>query len=83
MRLLEETHKKFIRAGADLNISPKARLRAINSQLASLSTEFSQNLLEETNNFELLVTERAALGELPERRSARDSRCRNVRRSDA
>ncbi len=66
MRLLEETHKYFIRAGAELGGEAKQRLREINARLATLSEQFGQNLLAETNAFELLVTDRADLGNLPE-----------------
>ncbi len=66
MRLLEETYKYFVRAGAELDVEAKQRLREINSRLATLSEQFSQNLLAETNAFELLVTDRADLGDLPE-----------------
>ena len=66
MRLLTETHKQFVRAGANLDDNAQARLREINGELATLSQDFRNNLLEETNNFELLVTDRADMGNLPE-----------------
>ncbi len=65
MRLLEETKKDFVRSGIDLDAASQARLRDINAELATLTTEFRDNLLEETNNFELVVTDRADLGDLP------------------
>jgi peptidyl-dipeptidase Dcp len=65
-RLLEETYKQFVRAGANLDQDAQARLREINAELASLSQDFRNNLLEETNAFEMLVTDRADLGNLPE-----------------
>ena len=65
LRLLEETHKEFVRSGANLDDESQIRLREINSELASLSQTFRENLLDETNNFELLVTDRADLGSLP------------------
>jgi peptidyl-dipeptidase Dcp len=64
-RLLEETHKMFVRAGIDLDDASQNRLREINAEIATLTTAFRDNLLSETNNFELLVTERADLGDLP------------------
>ncbi|MFQ6006571.1 MAG: M3 family metallopeptidase, partial [Woeseia sp.] len=64
-RLLEETHKDFLRAGINLDKASQSRLREINAELATLTTDFRDNLLEETNNFELLVTDRADLGDLP------------------
>ena len=63
--LLEETHKQFVRSGANLEDAAQARLREINAELAELSQQFGDNVLEETNNFELLVTDRADLGDLP------------------
>lgn len=64
-RLLEETHKQFVRSGANLDDNSQARLREINADLASLEQDFQKNLLDETNNFELLVTDAADLGDLP------------------
>ncbi len=64
-RLLEETHKTFVRAGVNLPDSAQARLREINADLAELSQTFGQNLLKETNAFELHVTDSADLGALP------------------
>jgi peptidyl-dipeptidase Dcp len=64
-RLLEETHKQFVRSGANLEDEAQARLREINTELAELSQQFQENLLDETNNFELLVTDKADLGDLP------------------
>ena len=63
--LLDETHKQFVRSGANLDDEAQARLREINAGLAELSQQFGDNVLEETNNFELLVTDRADLGDLP------------------
>jgi len=66
MKLLEETNKGFVRAGADLGAEAKARMRQINSELAQLSNQFGDNVLEETNSYELYVTDEADLGNLPE-----------------
>ena len=63
-RLLGETYKDFRRAGAGLDSEDQARLREINAELAKASQDFRNNLLQETNRFELLVTDRADLGEL-------------------
>jgi peptidyl-dipeptidase Dcp len=64
-RLLDETHKQFVRAGADLPDEAQDRLREVNSELAELSQDFRNNVLSETNEFELLVTDIADLGDLP------------------
>ncbi len=64
LHLLNETHKQFVRSGASLEDAAQDRLRSINTELAELSQQFSENLLNETNDFELLVTDRADLGDL-------------------
>src|SRR5690606_33473031 len=53
--LLERSYKNFVRNGANLDDSAKAALREINAQLAELTTQFGQNVLAETNAFELVV----------------------------
>jgi len=65
MRLLEDTHKGFVRAGVNLDEIPQSRLREINAELATLTTQFRENLLNDSNEFELLVTDRNDLGDLP------------------
>jgi len=64
-RLLEETYKLFVRSGANLQGEAKGRMKAINTRLAELSQNFGDNLLAETNNFELHITDKAKLGNLP------------------
>ncbi len=65
IRLLEETYKNFVRAGADVQGDDKTRLKEINSRLASLSTQFGENLLAETNDFELYITDEKEVANLP------------------
>ncbi len=64
LKLIEETHKGFVRSGIGLEDEAQARLREINGELAELSQNFGQNLLAETNDFELHVTDSADLGDL-------------------
>lgn len=64
-KLLEKTHKSFIRSGANLNDTDKAKLRKINSELSLLSLKFGQNLLAETNNYLLVVDKKEDLTGLP------------------
>jgi peptidyl-dipeptidase Dcp len=66
LRLLEETNKLFVRGGIALEAEAKTRLVEINGELAELGQQFGQNLLAETNAFELHVTDEADLGTLPE-----------------
>ena len=60
-RLLERYDTDFVRAGAQLSGADKDRLKALNAELAQLSTTFSQNLLKETNASALVVDSRAEL----------------------
>jgi peptidyl-dipeptidase Dcp len=54
-RLLERYHTDFVRAGANLGEPDKEKLKAINTELATLGTHFSQNLLKETNASAVVV----------------------------
>ena len=65
-RLLSETHKDFVRAGVNLDDAARVRLRALNAELATLAETFRDNLQKDSNRYELLVTAREDLGELPE-----------------
>ena len=65
-RLVEETYKYFIRSGAQLNSTSMRELTEINQELSSLSVQFDQNLLKETNEgFHLLIEEEKQLDGLP------------------
>ena len=64
-------HNNFVRAGARLDATAKARLSDINQQLAGLFTRFSQNVLaDETDQF-LVIDNQADLAGLPQ--SLRDA----------
>jgi len=65
-RLLEKYHTDFVRAGAKLNDEQKTRLKAINEELATLGTKFSQNLQNDTNASAVVVDAREELDGLPE-----------------
>ena len=54
-KLLEDTRKQFVRSGALLNKDQKTQITNINSKISQLTTEFGQNLLAETNDFELII----------------------------
>ncbi|MFO7874765.1 MAG: M3 family metallopeptidase [Bacteroidales bacterium] len=64
--LLEETYRGFTRSGADLPEEQRERLREINTELSSLTLEFGQNVLGETNDFQMVVDDEADLAGLPE-----------------
>lgn len=66
LKLLEKTYKNFVRKGANLNPDDQKRIREINSRLSLLSLEFGENVLAETNNFELWVSDEADLSGLPD-----------------
>jgi len=55
LRLIERYHTAFVRAGAELGADAKARLKAINGQLASLNAQFSDAVLDEVNASALVV----------------------------
>ncbi|WP_293867811.1 M3 family metallopeptidase [uncultured Alsobacter sp.] len=54
-RVLELTHRRFVRAGAKLGDADKERLGAIVQRLATLGTTFSQNVLADESSFELVL----------------------------
>ncbi|GLU55595.1 M3 family metallopeptidase [Dyadobacter frigoris] len=64
-RLLEKTYKAFVRSGANLDAQQQIRMREINKQLSISTVQFGQNLLAETNKFELLMDNKADLSGLP------------------
>jgi peptidyl-dipeptidase Dcp len=55
LRLLERYHIDFVRAGARLSLSEKQQVKDINAELASLSSKFSQNVLDEVNASAVIV----------------------------
>ncbi|MFT5535425.1 MAG: peptidyl-dipeptidase Dcp [Burkholderiaceae bacterium] len=61
LRLLERVRTDFMRAGASLPLASQQKLRDMNSQLASLATTFSQNVLNEINASAITVDTRAEL----------------------
>ena len=54
-KLLSDTRKRFVRSGALLSDSEKKQIIEINSKISELTTAFGQNLLAETNGFELIL----------------------------
>lgn len=63
-RLLELTHREFVRNGAALSPEVKAEVATINEELSALTTEFGKNLLLSTKAFKLEVTDEAQLAGL-------------------
>ncbi len=56
-RLLELTHRRFLRAGAIIAPEVKERVAEINAEISGLNTQFAQNLLLETKGFTLELKE--------------------------
>ena len=64
--LLEKEYKSFARNGANLPEDKKSRLREIDKELSQLSLKFGENVLAETNAFQLHITDESDLSGLPE-----------------
>ena len=64
--LLERYYKDFVRAGAKLSDADKTKLRAMNTELATLQTQFEQSVLKEKNASSIVVDKREELDGLPE-----------------
>jgi len=64
--LLDKQYKSFARNGANLNKEDKSKLREIDAKLSTLSLKFGENVLAETNAFELHITNENDLAGLPE-----------------
>jgi len=64
--LLSNQYKNFIRNGANLKETDKDKLRKIDAELSKLKLKFGENVLAETNNFELHITNKEELAGLPE-----------------
>lgn len=65
-RLVKETYKQFVRAGAQLSAEDKETLKAMNSELATLQTQFTQNVLKEKNAKAIVVDTKEELAGLTE-----------------
>ena len=74
-RLLDNTLADFRRSGAQLDEEKKERLKAIDSELSLITTRFGQNVLDSSNEFEILIEDEAALAGLPDsaKAAAQDS----------
>ena len=59
--LLDRYNKDFVRAGAKLSAADKEKLKSLNGQIAVLQTDFTQNVLKETNASALVVDTREEL----------------------
>ena len=64
--LLDKKYKSFSRNGANLPEDKKIQLREIDKKLSTLKLKFGENVLAETNKFEMLITDESNLSGLPE-----------------
>lgn len=65
-KLLVEYFKRFVRNGADLGPDAKEKLRGINKELSVLTLQFGENILKETNKFEMVLEDEKDLAGLPD-----------------
>ncbi len=65
-RVLEKIYQDFERNGANLDEKGKASIREIDEQLSMLTLEFGNNLLAETNSYQMVIEDEADLAGLPE-----------------
>ena len=64
--LMEKQYKGFARNGANLNDIDKAALRKIDTSLSKLSLKFGENVLTETNAYEMHLVDEKQLSGLPD-----------------
>ena len=64
--LLEKEYKAFVRNGALLNEAEKTSLRTIDQELAQMSLQFGERVLDDTNAFSMLLTKEEEVAGLPE-----------------
>src|SRR5207247_166566 len=68
--LLERYYKDFVRAGAKLSDSDKEKLKKINAELATLQTQFEQNVLKEKNASSIVIDRKEDLAGLSDSQMA-------------
>ncbi len=64
-RVLENDIRDFVLSGAELTLKEKKELEDINLKLSELGNNFSQNLLDATNAFEMIIEDEADVAEIP------------------
>lgn len=76
LRMMEETCASFIESGADLPAGQKAEVAEVQARLSEITQKFSENVLDSTNAWELVIADESRLAGLP------DS-AKNAARADA
>ena len=66
MKLLEDTYDGFIRSGVNLQGADKEKYRELSQKLSLLALQFSENNLKETNDYLLVLKDKAQLEGLPQ-----------------
>ncbi|WP_045834759.1 M3 family metallopeptidase [Hyphomicrobium sp. 99] len=66
LRVLERHHLEFVRAGARLSAADKSRVKEINARLATLVTQFMQNVLKDEQSWRLVLDGENDLAGLPD-----------------
>ena len=66
LTVLDKYYQGFVRGGANLSPEDKETFKKLNSELSMLSLQFGENLLNETNNFKLVIDNEKDLSGLPE-----------------
>jgi peptidyl-dipeptidase Dcp len=64
--LLEKMYKRFVRGGALLDQTAQDQLRKLNEELSMLSLQFGENILAETNKFEVVIDDKSRLEGIPD-----------------
>ena len=64
-KLVEETYKGYVRSGANLDAAKKEQLKKVNAELSELSIKFGDNLLHDTNSYQLVIDKAEDLKGLP------------------
>jgi peptidyl-dipeptidase Dcp len=82
IRLVTRYHTDFVRAGANLSEADKTTLRAINTELATLGTRFSQNVLAEVNASAIVVDSKDELVGLSDDQIAAAAEAAKARKLD-
>lgn len=65
-KILDNAYKDFVRSGANLSNADKEILRKINGDLSLTSLKYGQNILAETNSYEMVIDSKKDLAGLPQ-----------------
>ncbi len=65
-KLLDDIYDGFVRRGANLQGEARNKYRELSKKLSTLTLQFGENNLKETNNFQLVLTQKEQLAGLPE-----------------